>query len=134
MKSRLLIIAGIVVVIISVLVLRTCSAPSDKGRLVYEQHCANCHGDNGEGFAMYPPLLKADYLDQHSSQFACITQYGLKEEIMVNGKKYNQAMPANLNLSSTDITNLANYVYQTFSTSGKTFTQDEIKKQLENCQ
>ena len=134
MKSRLLVIAGIVVIIISVLVLRTCSTPANKGKLVYEQHCANCHGDKGEGFAMYPPLSNADYLEEHPDAFSCIVQYGLNKEITVNGKVYDQAMPANLDLSATDITNLANYVYGTFSKSGKTFTQEEINEQLENCQ
>ncbi len=28
-----------------------------QGRLVYQEHCANCHGDKGQGMAGYPALV-----------------------------------------------------------------------------
>lgn len=133
MKARILVIAGVALTIIAVLLARSCSTPANKGKLVYQDHCANCHGDNGEGFAMYPPLANADYLIEHRNSFACVVQYGLKDTILVNGKEYNLAMPANLELSETDITNLANYIYGKYTPVKYTFTQREIQEQLENC-
>lgn len=133
MKARLAVIAGIVAIIISLLVVRTCSAPEDKGQLVYEEHCANCHGDNGEGFAMYPPLIGADYLINHANNFACIVYYGLNDSIKVNGELYQVPMPGNTKLSETDLTNLANYVYQQFGNGQYQFNVKEIQMQLENC-
>jgi len=134
MKSRLLIIASIVVVIIGLLVVRTCSAPANKGQLVYEEHCANCHGNKGEGFAMYPPLMQADYLIQHADNFACIVYYGLDDSILVNGEDYQLAMPGNTQLSETDLTNLANYVFEEFSGKSHQFNVKDIQTQLENCE
>ena len=133
MKARLAIIAGIVAIIISLLVVRTCSAPADKGQLVYTEHCASCHGNSGEGFAMYPPLNNADYLIDHVNNFACIVYYGLSDSIEVNGEPYQVPMPGNTKLSETDLTNLANYVYQQFGNSQHQFNVKEIQMQLENC-
>jgi len=30
---------------------------AEKGRLVYQLQCANCHGDRGQGMLDYPPLV-----------------------------------------------------------------------------
>ena len=133
MKSRLLIIGAIVATIIGLLTVRTCSAPLDKGQLVYEEHCANCHGNAGEGFAMYPPLMQADYLIEHSEKFACIVYYGLADSIQVNGENYQLAMPGNTMLSETDLTNLANFVFKQFASETYQFNVKDIQNQLENC-
>jgi mono/diheme cytochrome c family protein len=133
MKARLAIIGGIVAIIISLLVIRTCSAPTNKGQLVYEEHCANCHGNNGEGFAMYPPLNNADYLLLNANSFACIVYYGLSDSIQVNGESYQVPMPSNTRLSETDLVNLANYVYEQFGNEEYQFNVKEIQMQLENC-
>lgn len=133
MKTRLLIIGGIGFLIVFVLMIRSCSSPSNKGEIVYKENCSSCHGDNGEGFAMFPPLQNADYMLNHSDNFACMVFYGINDTITVNGESYNQAMPANTKLSETDLTNLANYIFKTFTNSSKTFTVDEINAQLKNC-
>ena len=113
--------------------IRSCTSPSDKGEVVYKENCSSCHGDNGEGFAMFPPLQNADYMLNHSNEFACIVFYGLTDTIQVNGSSYNQAMPSNTKLSETDLANLANYIYKSFTNSTKRFTVDEINDQLKNC-
>ncbi len=133
MKARLAVIGGIVAIIIGLLVVRTCTAPTNKGQLVYEEHCANCHGNNGEGFAMYPPLKDADYLLLNADNFACIVYYGLQDSIQVNGESYKVPMPSNTRLSETDLVNLANYVYEQFGNGAHQFNVKEIQMQLENC-
>ena len=88
-----------------------------QGERLYGQHCASCHGEQGEGIGqLVPPLAGADYLAQHSGQLACIVRQGLKGPIVVNGVPYNQWMlgvqdtTTHRKLSPAQITNLLNYI------------------------
>ena len=78
---------------------------------MYTAHCANCHGDQGQGLgALIPPLANADYMVKNRSQLACILVNGLNDTIVVNGKEYSgQPMPANAELSEIHIANILNY-------------------------
>ena len=131
---RIVILGGFVFVLLALMVFRSCSRPPKKGELVYQTNCASCHGANGEGFRnLIPPLTDSNYLDNHSADFACIVGYGLDEEITVNGVKFNQPMAGLENLNTVEITNVANYVYERWSTSKKKFTSKEIEIALANC-
>ena len=88
-----------------------------QGERLYAQHCASCHGDQGQGIGqLIPPLAGADYLTQHPGQLACIVRVGLNGPIVVNGVGYNQLMlgvqdtATHRQLSPAQITNLLNFV------------------------
>lgn len=88
-----------------------------QGERLYGQHCASCHGEQGEGIGqLVPPLAGSDYLAQHSGQLACIMRVGLKGPIVVNGVGYNQLMlgvqdtATHRQLSPAQITNLLNFL------------------------
>ena len=53
---------------------------------------------------------------------------GLQGEITVNGKKYNQVMPAS-GLDDTDIANVLNYVMNSFGNKAeKMVTKEQVAK------
>jgi mono/diheme cytochrome c family protein len=107
-----------------------------QGKERYEQLCANCHGNNGEGLGgLIPPLAKSDYLKNNKEMLACIIKNGLQGEIIVNGKSYNQGMPATLsqNLTPADITNISNYVLSSWENQYGALTLDDVQKQLNGC-
>jgi mono/diheme cytochrome c family protein len=88
-----------------------------QGERLYVQHCAGCHGEQGEGLGqLIPPLAGSDYLAQHPSQLACIVRYGLKGPITVKGVSYNQLMlgvqdtTTHHELSPAQVTNLLNFI------------------------
>lgn len=88
-----------------------------QGERLYVQHCANCHGEQGEGIGqLVPPLAGSDYLAQHPRVLACIVRQGLNGPIVVNGVSYNQLMlgvqdtTTHRKLSPAQITNLLNYI------------------------
>ena len=88
-----------------------------QGEHLYGQHCAGCHGEQGEGLGhLIPPLAGSDYLAQHPGQLACIVRQGLRGPILVNGVSYNQVMlgvqdtATHKHLSPAQITNLLNYI------------------------
>ncbi len=89
----------------------------NQGARLYEQHCASCHGEQGEGIGqLIPPLADSDYLAQHPNQLACIVRNGLKGPIKVNGVDYDQLMlgvqdtATHHQLSPAQITNLLNFI------------------------
>jgi len=88
-----------------------------QGERLYGQHCAGCHGEQGEGLGqLVPPLAQADYLRSHATELPCLIRYGLRGPIKVNGVAYNQWMlgvqdtVTHRNLSPAQLTNLLNYI------------------------
>ena len=88
-----------------------------QGERLYVQHCAGCHGEQGQGLGtLIPPLAGSDYLAQHRELLGCIIRQGLRGPIVVNGVHYNQVMlgvqdtATHRHLSPAQITNLLNYL------------------------
>lgn len=133
MKIRLYIVLGIAVLIVSVLSFRACSAPPNKGKAMYEMHCGNCHGSDGMGFAMYPPVANSDFLVENIDRFACMVFYGMNDSITVNDKTYNHPMPGNTTLTSVQIANIANYILKEMNASSISLSSEKIDQQLYNC-
>ncbi|MDX5420172.1 MAG: cytochrome c [Hymenobacteraceae bacterium] len=131
-KTKLLpMVAGIA----ALLTLTQCfTDKQNEGERLYTQYCANCHMDDGSGLRnLIPPLAGADYLVNHRDELACILQHGQTGNIVVNGKNYNQGMPAFEHLNKGQITNILNYVQTNFGNSNPRFTIPEVEKQLFDC-
>jgi mono/diheme cytochrome c family protein len=104
------------------------------GQRLYEGNCANCHMDAGEGLGeLIPPLAKADYWAQHRALLPCILRYGLADTIVVNGKMYAQPMAGNGKLSDIQITNILNYVGNSWGNQTEPYRLDEVRALLEQC-
>lgn len=132
---RVAILGGFVFILLVTMFFRSCSKPPQKGAQVYEKKCADCHGANGEGFRnLIPPLNNADFLDQHTDDFACIVAYGIDDTIVVNGVTFHQPMAGIPELNEVEIANVANYVYEQWSTSKKKFSPKEVETRIANCE
>ena len=132
---RVVILSSFVLILLVLMIFRSCSRPPQKGKVVYQNHCASCHGNEGEGFRnLIPPLTDSNYLDANQDNFACIVGYGMDQEVIVNGTSYTQPMAGIEQLTPTQIANVANYVYGRWSTTKKKFTPKEIETLLGNCQ
>ena len=132
---RVVILSSFVLILLFLMIFRSCSRPPQKGKVVYQNHCASCHGNEGEGFRnLIPPLTDSNYLDANQDNFACIVGYGMDQEVIINGTSYTQPMAGIEQLTPTQIANVANYVYGRWSTSKKKFTPKEIETLLGNCQ
>ena len=103
------------------------------GRL-YKTMCANCHMDAGEGLgALIPPIAGSDYLGKNRERLPCIIRYGLHDTITVNGKVYSENMAAMPGLSDIQITNLLNYINNTWGNNHPAYSYEEVKGLLEKC-
>lgn len=100
------------------------------GKLIYEQNCANCHQKDGKGLQnLYPPLAGSDFMQNKTSVIQVIKN-GLTGEVKVNGKIYNQPMPANSHLQNLDIAEVVTYIYSEWANEQKITTVEEVEKAL----
>lgn len=110
------------------------SKSDNRSAILYQNSCANCHMNDGQGLKnLIPPLADADYLLKFEHKLPCIIKHGLKGEIVVNGKSYNQVMPSNESLSDIDIANLINYIRNEWGNSHSHIPLNQVKEALQKC-
>lgn len=106
-----------------------------QGKSLYQLHCANCHQQDGQGLAqLYPPLAKADYLMDDLERAACIIKNGMTGEITVNGIKFNQAMPANQNLTPIEIAEIVTYISNSWGNDAGLTSTRKVSGWLKVCE
>lgn len=85
------------------------------GKNLYENHCANCHGKNGEGLRNLYPSLNGSARLGETEYLTCLIQNGS------TGKEVN--MPANPALYAIDIAQIITYLNDRWG--GKKITETE---------
>lgn len=133
--------AGLLIVLVTVLLITACQSDENlefkryysSGALVYQQHCQNCHGTNGEGLsALIPPLSDSSYLRKNLASLPCYIKNGVKGQIIVGGKTFEDAMPAN-DLSPVEIAQVLTYISNSFGNKLKTIDEQSVEKNLAAC-
>jgi len=101
------------------------------GKALYESHCANCHQSDGRGLGkLIPPLRDADYFKESVHRTAWIIRNGQTGEIVVNGQKFDQAMPPNPTLKPLEIAQIATYLYNIWGMNEGIITSSDIESYL----
>lgn len=105
-----------------------------QGKQLYITHCSNCHQEDGAGLGkLFPPLAESDYMLADIPRSICSIKYGLKGEITVNGKTYNQAMPALNRLSNLEIAEISTYIYNSWGNEKGIIDLKTVEESLSNC-
>lgn len=105
-----------------------------QGKVIYEQHCQNCHGKTGTGLAnLIPPLTDTVYLKKNRDLLSCMIKSGLKGPIIVNNKLYDAEMPAEPHLTNIEIAEVITYITNSFGNKQGLHNLDQVKKELEAC-
>ncbi|MEZ4803402.1 MAG: cytochrome c [Gelidibacter sp.] len=101
----------------------------ERGAIVYEDFCMQCHLPEGNGVPKaFPPLDGSDYLMNMRKESIQAVKFGMSGKITVNGQNYNTAM-APLGLTDEEVTDVLNYVTNSWSNkNSKMFTVDEVSK------
>ncbi len=116
--------------------LASCASPEQvkyeqyviSGGELYQTHCSNCHGKEGDGLRnLYPPIRQIDFL-KDVSLVACSIKNGLSGPMEINGKMYNQKMPANKNLYNLDIAQVITFMNAKWGKTQKLVDTDEVAK------
>ena len=104
------------------------------GSQVYTQHCANCHGSNGEGLGrLYPPLTDSNYLRKNRSSLACMVKYGINDTIEVNHILFSGKMPAETHLPDMDIAAVITYITNSFGNKQGLYSVENAGADLKGC-
>jgi mono/diheme cytochrome c family protein len=104
-----------------------------EGYQIYTMNCANCHQADGKGMAnLYPPLAGSNII-RDKAAMACISRYGLKDTIIVNGRPFSRPMPANAKLQELEIAEIITYVNMKWGKDSVYTPIATVTKALENC-
>lgn len=105
-----------------------------RGKLLYQQHCQNCHKENGKGYErLYPPLNQVPYMQENPKKVACILKYGMNGPLTIKGQSYNLYMPGNQQLSKHSIAQLMTYIYNAWDNEHERFTAEFVKESWQKC-
>ncbi len=100
----------------------------EMGKQIYARTCLACHQEEGQGIPnAFPPLAKADYLNDDVERAIAIVLHGKTGEITVNGKNYNSVMTAQA-LTDEQVANVLTYVYSSWGNSGVEVTPTMVTK------
>jgi len=103
-------------------------ASVERGKELYTAQCMSCHMEQGEGLeGVYPPLAKSDYLMSDKKRSIDQMLHGLTGPIKVNGVTYDGVMTSFDALSDTEISDVLNFVRNSFGNKGAAVLPDEIK-------
>jgi len=104
-----------------------------QGKRLYVANCQNCHMEDGSGLgSLIPALNKSGQIG--SANFACIIKNGLNDTIFQDSTYLLKHMPAFKKISATEITNIVNYVNNTWAQNFKESTIIDVENILNNCQ
>ena len=101
-----------------------------RGRVVFEQVCALCHGVDGMGKpAQAPPFVGSEWvLTDRVGQIIRIPLQGLSGSIKVNGVEWALAMPAmGAALSDEDLAAVLTYMRNSWGNKASEITAEQIK-------
>jgi mono/diheme cytochrome c family protein len=101
-----------------------------RGKVVYEQVCALCHGVDGMGKpAQAPPFAGSDWVATgNTGQLIRIPLQGLNGPIKVNGVEWTLAMPAmGAALPDEDLAAVLTYMRSSWGNKASEITPDMVK-------
>ncbi len=107
----------------------------ESGKALYNERCANCHKQNGEGLgALYPPVRNSDYLNAHWKQLPCIIYRGLKGPMNVNGVNFDWEMPGNKTMDEIQMSALLTYMQDRWRGLNTVVSYEEARKDINECE
>ena len=90
--------------------------------------CVACHQPTGLGlFPVFPPLVNSEYVKGSPERLVAIILNGVMGPITVDGKPYNNMMPAQgAVLTDTKISQVASYVRTAFGEGASPVTVEQV--------
>jgi len=103
-----------------------------QGERIYQQRCANCHGNHGEGLAsLYPALENSLIIRDQPSLLPCIILNG-KYTLDSAGNKISE-MPAIPDLGEVEMSNLINFLMTLSGSDHKAVSIDSVRIWRSGC-
>lgn len=103
----------------------------DRGKVMFEKHCAVCHNSDGAGKpAQAPPLAGSEWVTAKGvNRLIRIPIVGLTGPIKVKGQDYNLSMVGlGGGLTDQDVSDILSYIRNAWGNSASAVTEDQVKK------
>jgi mono/diheme cytochrome c family protein len=105
-----------------------------RGKALYGQYCANCHGDEGEGLGRLIPPMTAP--EMHTPErIICAIRHGKRGPVTIGGVNYNGWMLPYRTMEVDEIRDIVNYIVATWGTQQEkpVLSIPEINEKLSVC-
>jgi len=98
------------------------------GEAAFLANCAACHQPTGLGLpGAFPPLAGSDFLAKNDkTTILSSVLRGITGKLVVNGKEFNNIMPAMSHLPDETIANILSYVYNSWGNPGGMIRTPEV--------
>lgn len=104
--------------------------PYIQGQRIYEANCGNCHMPDGTGLKLLIPALSKENLKlEDPSHLVCLIRNGLPFN-----PESRQEMPANKEMTQTELANLINFLGHTFYGNTQTVRVNDLPGMESSCQ
>jgi mono/diheme cytochrome c family protein len=121
-------LVAVVVTILFFTVSKANAEDKHPGEVIFQTKCAMCHGQAGEGIAVFPPLAESEWVNGPEENLVRIQLRGLMGPITVKGKEYNGAMPPNNTMTDQEIADVLSFVRSHLGNSAPAISVDTVKK------
>ncbi len=102
-----------------------------KGKGLYAQKCAACHGGDGNGNPGFPPLTGSEYVVDNARVVTMIALNGVAGPIVVKGKTYNSNMAAQaVGLNEYELAGLITYIRNSWGNEGDVMSIEQAAEIL----
>jgi len=106
--------------------------PYVQGKRLYQSQCAHCHMDDGSGLSNLIPDLKKSTLTRQP-EFVCLLVNGKKDSIISGDTYILKEMPSFRHLSTTEMTNIINYINHAWFDHFREKTITETSQEAKSC-
>ena len=101
---------------------------SEGGKL-FNTYCSVCHQRNGRGNDRFPPLDGSEWVNGEKAPLIQIILNGMRGEIQVKGKSYNNVMPKLDMIPDEGIAHILTYIRQHFGNEESAVSPEEVTAQ-----
>jgi len=99
------------------------------GKEIYKKYCLTCHQSNGTGVpGMFPPLGPGSWTGKNPTDLIALILKGLNGEIEVDGERYKNNMPPQLNITDQELADVLTFVRTNFGNNFEPVTAEMVKK------
>lgn len=99
-----------------------------QGEKLYAQYCVACHQATGLGLPnLFPPLAGSDYIKGNKDRAINNILKGQTGEVVVNGAKFNSAMPP-VKMTDDEVASVLTYVYNSWGNDGTEVAAADVAK------
>lgn len=103
-------------------------AALSNGKTVYANTCLPCHMADGGGVPrMNPPLINTPFVLGDKGKLIGIVLNGFSEDIEINGDRYSNVMPPQVQLTDVQVADVLTYVRNSFGNKASAVTAAEVK-------